>query len=125
MSYEKQTWNTGDTITDDKLNHMEDGISSVGSLVVNYVFGESTDTLDKTYAEIRSALLAGKTIFVKKDDSYDDPQYGYTLYDYRIVTGINEKVGTGTEETSREYYVESNHGNFRANSEDGVLTLTD
>lgn len=29
MSYEKQTWVTGDVITADKLNHMEDGIKSV------------------------------------------------------------------------------------------------
>ena len=29
MSYEKQTWNKGDTITAEKLNHMEDGIAAV------------------------------------------------------------------------------------------------
>lgn len=28
--YEKQTWNTGDVITEEKLNHMEDGISNAG-----------------------------------------------------------------------------------------------
>ena len=26
MAYVKNTWTTGDTITADKLNHMEDGI---------------------------------------------------------------------------------------------------
>ena len=38
MSYTKQTWNTGDTITAEKLNHMEDGIGSGGTaydLVIN------------------------------------------------------------------------------------------
>ena len=30
MSYTKQTWATGDTVTADKLNHMEDGIDSAG-----------------------------------------------------------------------------------------------
>ena len=29
MSYEKQTWNKGDTITAEKLNPMEDGIAAV------------------------------------------------------------------------------------------------
>lgn len=29
MAYEKQTWNKGDTITAEKLNHMEDGIVTV------------------------------------------------------------------------------------------------
>ena len=28
MSYEKQTWTTGDTITAEKLNHMENGIEN-------------------------------------------------------------------------------------------------
>ena len=27
MAYTKQTWQTGDTVTADKLNHMEDGIA--------------------------------------------------------------------------------------------------
>lgn len=29
MAYEKQTWSTGDVITDAKMNHIEDGIASV------------------------------------------------------------------------------------------------
>lgn len=29
MAYEKQTWKKGDTITAEKLNHMEDGIAAV------------------------------------------------------------------------------------------------
>ena len=28
MAYEKQTWQNGDTITAEKLNHMEDGIEN-------------------------------------------------------------------------------------------------
>jgi len=33
MAYEKQTWNTGDVITAQKLNHMEDGIAG-GSVIL-------------------------------------------------------------------------------------------
>ena len=29
MSYEKQIWSTGDKITAEKLNHLEDGVSSI------------------------------------------------------------------------------------------------
>lgn len=29
MSYEKQTWNDGDIITKEKLNHIEDGIAGI------------------------------------------------------------------------------------------------
>lgn len=31
MSYEKQTWECGETITADKLNHMEEGIENASS----------------------------------------------------------------------------------------------
>ncbi len=41
MAYEKQNWECGETITADKLNHMEDGIENAGGssepLVVNMV----------------------------------------------------------------------------------------
>lgn len=30
MAYEKQTWECGETITAEKLNHMEDGIANCG-----------------------------------------------------------------------------------------------
>ena len=30
MAYEKQTWATGDVITESKLNHIEDGIANAG-----------------------------------------------------------------------------------------------
>lgn len=34
MAYEKQTWTTGEVITQEKLNHMEDGIASDGVEVI-------------------------------------------------------------------------------------------
>ena len=34
MAYEKQTWNSGDIITADKLNHIEDGISNMLPIVI-------------------------------------------------------------------------------------------
>lgn len=30
MAYEKQEWKCGDSITAEKLNHMEDGIANAG-----------------------------------------------------------------------------------------------
>ena len=56
MSYEKQTWTTGDTITAEKLNHMEDGIENNGTLVVNAVESDDIITLDKTWQEIYDAF---------------------------------------------------------------------
>ena len=59
MSYNKQTWATGDTVTAAKLNHMEDGIAAAsggGVLVVggtpSIVSGNLAFTLDKKFFEI-------------------------------------------------------------------------
>lgn len=57
MAYEKHTWSTGETITADKLNHMEDGIANSGGSLVVHV--DDNDTLDKTWQEIYDALSAG------------------------------------------------------------------
>ncbi len=49
MSYTKQTWTTGDTVTATKLNHMEDGIAdgggSTASIFVHATGINSTFTL--------------------------------------------------------------------------------
>lgn len=60
MSYDKQNWQTGDVITANKLNHIEDGIANGGGvLVINAYFDEQTDkaTLDKTWQEIHDAII--------------------------------------------------------------------
>lgn len=67
MAYTKTTWATGDTITADKLNNMEDGIAANDNfLVVKINFVSGAFTSDKTYAEIMEADTAGKIIICKK-----------------------------------------------------------
>jgi len=65
--YEKQTWKNGDVITEDKLNHMEDGIASCGMFIVGSTYDKSTqtETLDKTYKEIVDAFNAGQNVIFK------------------------------------------------------------
>lgn len=67
MSYEKQTWVTGETITADKLNHMEDGIGSDGNFVPTFTVknGGTTITCDKTYEEVLAAITANKCCMAK------------------------------------------------------------
>jgi len=50
MSYNKQTWNNGDVITEGKLNHIETGIDEAHDLIENI----ETDVLDN---DIKQALL--------------------------------------------------------------------
>lgn len=73
--YEKQTWTTGDVITEEKLNHMEDGIASGGSggsvLIVRSTYDESTskNILDKTWKEINDAFQSGTMILYKHESA--------------------------------------------------------
>ena len=59
MAYEKQTWVNGETITQEKLNHMEDGIANMGS--------------DAGYeCEIRSGdQLLDETVTTQKEEESD------------------------------------------------------
>ena len=65
MAYVKQTWQTGDTVTSAKLNHMEDGIAAAdgAALVVGSTTEGDTVTLDKTWQEI----FEGNYIAIRRD----------------------------------------------------------
>ena len=70
MAYEKQTWTNGEVITEEKLNHMEDGIAeangkstSTNILIVTFTFGDSSSFYcDKTYEEILNAINNGDIV---------------------------------------------------------------
>lgn len=62
MAYEKQTWNTGDVITQEKLNHMENGIadgSNGGTMLITLSPIQIGMEFSKTFAEIKEALVNG------------------------------------------------------------------
>lgn len=66
MAYSKQTWQSGDTITAAKLNHMEDGIAGAGLETFEVNFSVDVDTLavsaDKTFAQMCEAYNANKNV---------------------------------------------------------------
>lgn len=72
MAYEKQTWSCGESITAEKLNHMEEGIESAsqgggGDNEAVYVQMRGTDshtyTSDHTVGEIQALMDEGKAVF--------------------------------------------------------------
>ena len=72
--YEKQTWKTGDVITESKLNHMEDGIADSGGsgggiMYVQISETETEYTLDKTWNEIMNAVNNGMYCVAVKSDA--------------------------------------------------------
>lgn len=62
MSYTPTQWQTGDTITAEKLNNMESGIEDGQTLVVTITQNGGVYVADKTFSEITSAWSAGKTV---------------------------------------------------------------
>ena len=71
MSYTPTNWATGDVITAEKLNKLEQGVASGGGVLI--VTG-TNGTLDKTWQEIYDAPFA----VIKKDD--DGERYAYPVF---------------------------------------------
>ena len=89
MSYDKQTWQTGDVITANKLNHIEDGIAGAGGggvLVVSYTVDGGTATLNHTWQEIYDAPLA-----VMLFDMGNEKPVGVAI-EFKIVEGDSYTV---------------------------------
>lgn len=65
MSYTKNIWKSGDTVTSAKLNNIEDGIAAAANeniLVVH--MNNISGTLDKTWQEIHDTLTNGKLVSI-------------------------------------------------------------
>ena len=72
MAYEKTTWQTGDTITAEKLNNIEQGISDNETAIVQPLVVTATEPDyigDKTWQEIYTALIAKKPVYLYIADS--------------------------------------------------------
>lgn len=66
MAYNKTNWQTGDTITAEKLNNIENGIAGM-VLVVNYSEDQNTPNkfvFDHTWQEIYDVFSAGGLVTV-------------------------------------------------------------
>lgn len=89
MAYQKQTWITGETITADKLNHMEDGIGNnlEGNnwLTINIVKDNPEDDtmrLDKTAGQIIAAYPY--VLIYNEQTQYNCTEYFINFIKYYI-----------------------------------------
>lgn len=101
MSYEKQTWQTGDVVTSAKLNHMEDGIAAAssgggGALVVNVTtVSDDNEVCDKTAGEMFAAIESGGVLLKRYIEATGDCFYstvtsaGFMLGRYSFTTAAN------------------------------------
>ena len=78
MSYEPTVWQSGDIVTAEKLNKLENGVAGSGGgagsgvMIVDVEFGEPEEegdqppsTLNKTWQEIYDAMAAGVPVFMR------------------------------------------------------------
>ena len=77
MAYEKQTWKTGDLITESKLNHIEDGIANAGA--------SSSQEVIEIYGDVKGALS------IISSDAHFARVYGGCELDKPLTEIINGK----------------------------------
>ena len=121
MAYEKTTWQTGDTVTADKLNHAEQGIleNSVDVYVGTMVEGEMQFNL--SYNQVVAALQAHKDIKLYMQDYSDDNP---DLLLYRLDAVIGTSIGLSGADPYYTVYV-TGGGMFFSTDPDAPLTTVD
>lgn len=82
MSYEKYTWENGEVITKEKLNHIENGIEGASSGGIFIVEKDPEKGASATFDEMLNAINDGKLLVLK---NYSMPkQYGNQFYMYHL-----------------------------------------
>ena len=101
MSYEKQTWQTGDTVTSAKLNHMEDGIASAGGGGV-LVATDTDGALNKTWQEMYDSAVP---IFVLKAIEANNVRWWFPVVQAAYDPEGGYWVGVLDDTSTVNYYV--------------------
>ena len=81
MSYTPTEWKSGDVVTSQKLNKLEEGVANAGGgglLLICAEQDEQTMVLNYTFGEIKAAVRAGGAIYIKLD--MDQTELYYPLY---------------------------------------------
>ena len=109
MSYNKTTWATGDIVTADKLNNIENGIANNNIYIVSITSniedstGDETLTLDKTWQEISDAAQSGKLVkFIRNivEELFGTEELSHRI-EYTYLTAI--AYGPKWEEAEEKY----------------------
>ena len=107
MSYEPNIWKSGDVVTSEKLNHIEQGIAAGLNGVLICTVNSETNALDHTWQEIANAA---PLVWLKVNDYMYEGLFG--------IAGANEEYMVAF---SKPYFVvntETPIDQFIANSAD-------
>lgn len=96
MAYEKTNWQTGDTVTAEKLNHAENGISDNSVQVYVGTLLEGGDLqFDLTYNQVVAALQAGKDLRLYTGGTLEGTEIPTCALDIVLATTVTP-AGGGT-----------------------------
>lgn len=84
MAYEKQTWNDGDIITAEKLNHIEDGIDSAGVDIKKIEIISSTLSISHSSLVGGVSYVSGTGGKLKDDKTFGELINNKNIIDYQI-----------------------------------------
>ena len=115
MSYEKTTWQNGDTITAEKLNNIENGIAGSIMNVGLVMEAGSAPTLNKTWKEICDHIALGGIVIINSTPVEAD---GYTI---DFITGVISYID---ENENHVYAVFVNQSEFLTDNENGYPVYT-
>ena len=129
MNYDKQTWQTGEVITANKLNHMEDGIEAAGG-GYDLVFETNSDSVDESteatlksgsYADAAAKFLNGGyvTALVYGGSTRDENFYATTFN----VQGVNYDSYTDGDPIIHTYFTFSDIIKRIDLESDGTVTV--
>ena len=119
MAYIPTEWETGDIITAEKLNKLENGVAAIaGVMVVNGEEEGDTLTLASTYNEIAAALSAGIPVFISAPPA-EAEGYMFLVFSNAVIGG-----DTTTYQVSAFDFSNSAEIDFVADSADGYPAFT-
>lgn len=167
MAYTKNSWQTGDKVTAEKLNHAEGGIETAnqnalpavtsddngdvlavvegawakaapsGAGVLDVTSTTTRDvehrttiyTLNKTYNEIKTAILIGKKVVITEteisEEEYDGVTVTFTNVCKFFVNNLLEQTASPSPEDYPNYTIEANYRQYQTHTLDGYPTYSE
>lgn len=107
MAYVKTNWQTGDIVTADKLNKLEDGVLSGGSAqVLTLTTDEATSitTINASWDDLYNTITSGKAVGIVH--TTDGTEFG-TLTEFAYCIGVSEMQAEGATVYLAFFYVGS------------------
>lgn len=112
MNYVKQTWATGDVVTAEKMNYIENGIAGAGGSLIVHL---NDDILDKTWQEINNTMRSGIPCYIVSvwdDEEEGSLEVSWELIVYAYYSGQDTWIVTslcynGSSASKNKYFAES------------------